>query len=299
MAHDEQFSAQFPDAGDAFRRLLPFLDAHGVTHVNVRRIAYLRFLDDLQARRLDHLDARQASELMREVHEVVFVLETVVKNSLKVPTELVKAAFDGDPTQSYEPDRDRGRNYMLSMRAAIYFMRLKYDVILDEYCDVIAEDKNNRYFIECKRLYSESKVERRISEAYKQLDARLERTSDRKTQWGIAWVDPSPIILQHCRFYMAATREGARQAARYDLIQFSRRFIDRRKLPADRRIMSLVLQMVWPSCTALDSPVTSGFTSLVTPGHANMGFFEHRRAKRLWYGLFDLESSDDQAIVTR
>jgi len=299
MAHDENFSTHFPDTGDVLRRLLPFLDANGVTHANKRRIAYLRFLDDWQARRLDHLDARQASELMREIHEIVFVLETLVTNSLNIPKKLVQAAFDGDPTQSYEPDQDRGRNYMLNMRAAIYFIRLKYDVILDEHCDVIAEDKKNRYFIECKRLYSESKVETRISEAYKQLDARLERKSGGKKQWGIAWVDPSAIILQHCRFYMAATRQGARQAARYDLIQFSKRFIDRRMLAADRRIMSLVLQMVWPSCTALDSPVTSGFTSLVTPGHANMGFFEHWRAKRLWYGLFDLESSDDQAVAAR
>lgn len=281
----------YPNLRETFQRSLPILEQHGIGSRNVRRSAYLKFLEDWHADQLHSYDPDDVTQLLRELHEIAFVLETFVTNKLPLPGPLLRAAFEGSPLPFHDPERDKSRNYMLHLHVAIYFLRLGYDVALDRECDVVAGRGKKRFFVECKRLYSERKVCARAKEAYHQVLKRLAAAGNSRRDRGIVWLDPSPIMLRHCQFYMAFTRTGALQAARYDLIEFRRRFIGSCSLPQDKRVAALVLQMVWPSRSGLDAPITTGFTSLVTPGHPRPGFLQQFFLKRFFHQLFALDAN--------
>ena len=284
-------SGDLSNLRETFQGLMPLLDAYGVDARNVRRQAYLRFLEDWKADRLSSYDQAEVVRLMRELHEVVFVLDTLATNKIAVPNKLIRASFEGHPTPLNDPESDRSRNYILELRVAIYFLRLGYTVLLDQDCDVVAEREGRRFFIECKRLYSENKVHDRTKEAFVQVLRRLASAEKGKQDRAIVWVDPSPIILKYCPFYMAATKVAALQAARYDLLEFQRRYLPRPRLPQDRRVIALILQMVWPSRCSLDQAINTGFTALVTPGHENLSGTDAIFVRKLFDQLFELDEA--------
>lgn len=278
-----------PNIRETFENLLPILDQHGVDARNVRRQTYSKFLDDWKANRLESYEPSSVTQLMREVLEVVFVLDTFTNNSFPIPTRLVQAAFGGGPLTLNDPEADRARNFMLELRVAIYFLRFGFAVLLDQDCDVIAERGGKRFFIECKRLYSENKVQNRVKEAFSQLAKRLNSADPDHDNRGIAWFDPTPIILRYCPFYMAATKLAALQAARVDLLEFQRRNIDLRAAPNDARVIALVFQMVFPSRCSLDESLMTGFTSLVLPGNPSLTDDDERFVTKLFDDLFELD----------
>ena len=279
----DQPYTHFPNIRDIFIQLLPLLDEHGIGPQNIRRRAYVKYLEDRKKGRIADYKLEMALLLMREIHEIIFVLDTFVTNNIPIPGRLLRAAFSGHPIQSSDPQGDRSRNYMLHLRAATYFLNIGYAIILDDQCDVVAEKGGKRYFVECKRLYSEKKVMDRVKEAYSQLTRRLDTSplSKRRMTRGIVWVDPSPILLRKCRFYMAATRTGASLAARHDLVEFHKRFIRLESFHTDKRVLALILQMIWASQASMDDSTHTGFTCFATPGQARIGLIEEFRFRRL------------------
>jgi len=263
--------------------------ARGVNKNNARLSAYRDFLHSLSSRKDELFEDERNLKLWREVHELTWVLTVFKDNNLDPPTELLKRSLDGKPLEEYE--NESGRNLFLELRAAIYFLRVGYQVTLNEQCDVIAIRKRNRIFIECKRVYSEKKARERIRQCYGQLESRLMNADKRFKNLGLAWIDPSPAMQKHYFVYTAYSEAGARNAARMDLIYFWKEWISKVYGGNEKRIFALILQMVWPSWIAGTKGVRTGFTSYVIPGHAKTGFFGMIKARRLLDEIMSIEEA--------
>ncbi|EIJ36954.1 hypothetical protein [Thiothrix nivea] len=282
----------YPKVKVTFSEIIHFLENHGISKNNIRIREYQRFIKHMDDGDVDqHYEREQIIFLWRELHEVLFVFDTILKNNIPLPSDLIKKSLEGQPLPTGNAEKDKSRNYLLELRASIYFLRLGYQIHMSSDCDIIAENKKDIYFIECKRLYSIKKVDLRITEAYEQLQKRFDDINTKKNKRGIIWADPSPIMLRDVFMYSAFSRGGAQQAVRYDLLEFSKRYITKSSQYTDKRIFSIVLQMVWPSYTGSKDGIVTGFTSFVMPLHKKIGFFNMVRTKSLFDELFKIEEA--------
>lgn len=203
----------------------------------------------------------------------------MLEHEFTPPRSLLARSLDGTPLEKYT--NEAGRNFFLQIRAAIYFMRVGYDVELTGDCDLLASRKRCRIFVECKRLYSEKKAAIRVHECYQQLGKRLAASDSKCKNLGLAWIDPSPAMQQHYFFYTAYSQEGLRDAARMDIQHFWRKWIVGKQGKADKRIFAWVLQMISPGWAGESQMVSARFTSFVVPGHGKTGIMGLLKARRL------------------
>ena len=266
---------------EAFERVTSFLKKTGVRPDNARLLAYREFLRDIKNLEPAKTDTLNATRLWREVHEIIFVIEIFIHNNITPPAELVVRSFNGKPLEEYS--QTEGRNFFLELRASIYFIAAGYSVMLDQQCDIVATKGKDRIFVECKRLYSEGKARDRVNECHAQLDKRLAEADGTYRNHGLAWIDPSPAMQKHYFVYTAYSELGGRLAARTDLKVFWSDHVNTVPLH-DKRILAVVLQMVWPGWIA-GVGIRTGFTSLIIPGTHNHGFFATRRVQRIMNGL--------------
>jgi hypothetical protein len=168
-----------------------------------------------------------------------------------------------------------------------------YSIKLAGECDLVAIRKNDRIFVECKRLYSESKARDRVRDCYKQLEQRLELADKKYKNFGLAWIDPSPAMQKHYFAYAAYSEAGARQAARMDLVYFWKEWISNAYSGNESRIFALVLQMIWLSMIASSQSIVTGFTSFIVPSHANISIFGAIKARRLLNEIMAIEGGDE------
>ncbi len=274
---------------EAFQDAAEYAYSLGVSRKNVRLRAYNDFLNAILRETQESFVSDEAMRLWREIHELIFVLSAFKNNNLTPPNDLLKKSLDGKPLEEYE--HETGRNFFLELRAAIYFLRVGYAIILGQDCDIVAVRNRQRIFIECKRLYSEKKAGRRVRECYEQLETRLAAADRSYNNLGLAWVDPSAAMQKYYFFFTAYSEAGAREAARMDLVYFWREWIAKAYNGRERRIFALVLQMVWPSWVARSQGIRTGFTSYVLPGHRKTGFFGLFRARKLLDEIMSIEEA--------
>lgn len=275
-----------PKTRETFESVVEYLMTHGVKSNNVRIKAYREFLEQISNDTYVKTDMLEAPRLWREIHEILFVITTFIKNQIAPPVELLVRAFDGKPLEEYT--HTEGRNFFLELRAAIYFLRAGYGVTLNEQCDIVATRGRNRIFIECKRIYSEQKTRERVQKCYQQLDQRLLHADKEFRNYGVAWIDPSPAMQKHHFVYTAYSERGARKAAGVDLMEFWKQWINRLSHGNDKRIFAMVLQIVWPGWVS-GVGIRTGFTSLVVPGHKDIGFFGMMRVRRFMDEIMKLD----------
>lgn len=277
------------DLRESFRAVAEYVYSLGVNRSNVRIQAYQEFLEVISIGKDDSFDPIQATRLWREIHELTFVMTAFKDNDILPPIDLLRRSFDGKPLEEYEVES--GRNFFLQLRAAIYFLRIGYRIELSNDCDVVAIRKRNRIFIECKRLYSESKARERVNICYRQLETRLASADRHYKNLGLAWVDPSPAMQKNYFVYTAYSQAGARDAARMDLVFFWKQWIAKAYEGKEKRIFALILQMVWPSLVAGTTEILTGFTSYVLPGHGGIGFWGWWKARRLLDEIMSIEGT--------
>lgn len=261
----------------------------GVHPSNVRLQAYKEFLDAISRGDEEFIEPDRAMRLWREIHEITWVMTVFKNNGIPPPTGLIKRSFDGKPLDEYEDES--GRNLFLELGAAIYFLRVGYEIELGQECDVVAIRGKTHIFIECKRLYSERKAKARVCKCYKQLERRLADADRRHKNLGLAWIDPSPAMQKHYFVYTAYSEAGARHAARMDLVYFWKEWIANAYDGSEKRIFALILQMVWPSWLGGATGIRTGFTSYVVPGHGKTSFWGLWKARRLLDEILAIEEA--------
>jgi len=264
----------------SFDNATDYLYSKGVSRGNARIEACKNFLDAISSRNGFESNNIDTMQLWRETLDIAWVISVARNHELAPPPELLSKCFDGRPVEDYH--HETGRSYFLQLRAAIYFLRVGYDVQLDNDCDVIAIRKRRRVFVECKRLYSENKAQKRIRKCYGQLEKRLALADTRHKNLGLAWIDPSAAMQKHFLGYSAYSDAGVRHAARMDLVYFWKRWISGGEYRGiDKRIFALVLQMVSPGWVGEKEIYRPGILSYVIPAHGRIGFLQLLRSRRL------------------
>jgi len=278
-----------PNLALQLQSLLPFFAEHDIGPNNMRLRAYRDFAEDLATGASASYEAAHFAALHKELHELTFVFTTLRQMKAAIPSELLRKCFTGEAIATGDPESDRGRTYLLQLRAALYFLLANYSILLDQECDLIAQRGRVRFFVECKRLYSVRKVCLRLREASNQIVSRFKTAPRfRGLSRGIAWLDPSPILQQHFDIYSTYSRAGAGDAARRDLFEFHRTSVVPCRRVDDKRIIGLVLQYLWPSLTRRDEPVVTGFTTLVLPSNREIGLLDSWRMGRLYRSFLPL-----------
>jgi hypothetical protein len=201
----------------------------------------------------------------REINELTFVFSKFVSKESDITIQLLKQVLQGHALPTDNPAAEKCRNYLLQLRAAVYFMDSGFDVSVSSDADVVAKKNNKTYYIECKRLYSLSQVEKRIREIEDQLLARFSEHKEESEAFGIGWLDPGAIFMGRIGMYAAYSRAASQLAARVDLNLFADQYLPD-KTKKDPRILAIALQMVWPSICGLEEiSISTGFTTIVCP----------------------------------
>ena len=267
---------------EVFPSIEKWLKNHGCNVSTGRFAQYLEFLSYLQ-----HCEEHRVREpkynmlevalFHREILELAFVFTRFTRQETDVTTELIKRILQGHALPTDNAEAERCRNFLLQLRAAAYFMDSGFDVSVNSAADVVAKKDGKTYYVECKRLYSQIQVGKRFSELRDQLLTRLRGQAEKGEAFGIAWVDPTSLLVGRIGVYSAYSRVACQVAVRTDLNLFANQ-CPFRKLQDDPRILAVMLQVVWPSiCADEAEPLSVGFTSLITPLVSREAFRDHVR----------------------
>lgn len=251
-----------------FQSIKIWLKKNGLSVSTGRLFQYDQFLNYIQALPKDEKPKYNMLELAlfyREISELAFVFSRFVEMEADLTYDILKIIFRGHALPTEVPEVEKCRNYLLQLRAAAYFMDAGFQVQVSTDADVIAKKGGKVYYIECKRIYSLSQVDKRLSEIAKQLSTRFGNHKDDCEAFGIGWIDPTPILVRNFGMYAANTRIACQTAARIDLDIFIGH-CPFEKLLKHSGIIAAVFQTIWPSvCSDEEGPISIGFTSLIQP----------------------------------
>jgi len=230
-------------------------------------VEFMRYMEECRRKKVlvPKYDMVQMATFNREIIELTFVFSRFVGQKTDLTKELLKKILQGHALPTEDPEAERCRNYLLQLRAAVYFMDLGFDVSVNADADVVAKQDGITYYVECKRLYSLSQVDKRFRELRDQLSKRIQTHAEKSEPFGIAWIDPTAIFLGKIGVYSAYTRAASQVAVRMDINLFANQ-CPFKFLQEDSRILATVLQVVWPSiCASEARSLFVCFTSIVQP----------------------------------
>ena len=279
---------------DVFPLIEKWLIAHDC-QVTTGRFAeyseFIRYMQYCEKHRVSEpkYNMLELASFHREIRELAFVFTRFTRNETDITTELLKQILQGHALPTTSPEVEHCRNYLLQLRAAAYFIDAGFGVSVNSKADVVATKDGKTYYVECKRLYSLSQVEKRFSELRDQLLTRLRAHAEKGDAFGIAWIDPTSILVSRIGMYSAYSRAACQVAVRMDLSLFANQ-CPFKKLQQDPRILAAMLQMVWPSISAdEEGPFCIGFTSIIQPLVSDECFRDH--VKPLFDTLLELTNN--------
>ncbi|HAV1369117.1 TPA: hypothetical protein KDY48_004731 [Vibrio parahaemolyticus] len=88
---------------------------------------------------------------------------------------------------------DPARDFAYELNVASRFLKGGFAVDLTDECDVVVNIDGQTLFIECKRIKSQSQLNKRVSKAAKQIDKRI--GSVRKGKYGLVALDVTDVLL--------------------------------------------------------------------------------------------------------
>jgi len=152
--------------------------------LNRRDIALLA--DAFDEGRLDKVIAEVTDDRRRELMwslaestEFVDSIDALRKQGCEVPNPVLEAALDGPADLLSESEKsNRGRNTMFEIAIAGRLARAGLSPRLGDEPDVHVEFDDRKIFIQCKRVFSEGGISKRLIEAGKQLKRDLTRSCD-------------------------------------------------------------------------------------------------------------------------
>lgn len=189
-----------------------FLDVRGVDTSNTRLERYEQYLRRIVDVGISCADApsifkssaderfRQPIDwylyVLRELHELMWILKGLqvrVPMGLDAKLDVLRrgsdfAALDGT---------SKSRDVQFELRIASYFCQRGFEVDLSSKTDIIASIGRYVFYIECKRVGKDRQLPKRLSEARKQLTARMPRRREGKRVGGCIAVDVTKVAFAH------------------------------------------------------------------------------------------------------
>ncbi|WP_304907505.1 hypothetical protein [Nitrosomonas sp.] len=229
--------------------------------------------------------------VLREVHELMWILKGVKAQVPLGVDEKLRVIVGGSDFAALDAD-SRSRNTQFELRIASYFCQAGCEVDLSTETDVIALSDDEAFYLECKRVGSVNQLEKRLSEAKKQLSRRMPRKDGKRVTYGCVAVDVTKWAFVHNGLTFAVTNEHSRDVIQEKLIGIAN-VSQRLPLFRDcRNLASYWFQIHIPSLI-LQPPITVTRFSSYHIFRDGMNR-KDRRATRAFCDIFESVSQGDK-----
>ena len=219
-------------------------------------------------------DHKKFDELLytyRELHELMWIQKGLEIYEPIGIDEKIKLVIGGKAFARDDKDTS-ARNIQLELRIASYFLQKGHKVDLSSDTDINVNISNIDFHIECKRLYSEGKIRKRIKEASKQLDKRLKKKKLLEKKVGIAVFDVTKIAYPHQGLTWGVCDDHCRDIIQEKLIEIENNFDFTTPFVKNKNIIGVWMQIHIPSLNLSTKQPTTRFSSdfIIMPN--NSGF---------------------------
>jgi hypothetical protein len=154
---------------------------------------------------------------LAESTEFVDSIDGLRKQGCEIPIAVLEAALDGPADLQSETEKsNRGRNTMFEIAVAGRLARSGLSPRLGEEPDVFVEFDKRRVFIQCKRVFSENGISKRVIDAGKQLKRDLARSLDPR-DCGVIAISVSRVFNKGDKLLVAHDEGSLRQKLRDEI----------------------------------------------------------------------------------
>lgn len=225
----------------------------GLTKINPqsRLERYKKELDFLA----DFPDSQSASEgidkdfnlrtAFVEAHQVVqvsnFLTEYLQNKTLSENniSKLQGGVFSYTEANASDPSRDTFFEFLIASNLS----RAGLEVDLSKLTDIIAQLENHKFYIECKRVTSESQYEARIKEGFRQLNRRF--TKGRTKEVGIVFVSATSILNPNLDFLKVKNIQEVNSNSESLCENLADKYL-RNWLPTEKKILCFYNHLIAP-----------------------------------------------------
>ena len=252
--------------------LSTWVQTFGINTSNTRLAYYIKFLTKFNQQKKyypknNNKDREVLTELfyiLREIHELTWIYSGFKNKNIQGTKELLKIIIGGH-NYSKDDKKTVARNYQLELRIASYFTQKDYLIDLTQRTDLIIKKFNYTFYIECKRLYSESKIDTRIKEASKQLSIVTKKNKLLKKNLGIAVFDVTKIAYPHLGLTWGFSNIERQKNIQDKLIKISKEYDFTTPFKNNKNNILVWIQIIMPSLDLTTGRHETRFSSYFLP----------------------------------
>ncbi len=213
-----------------------FLGNRGIQTANTRIDRYIEYLQRVVA--AERFDAAEVFKnvsdgplqspldwqlyILREVHELMWILKGLERHVPAGIDEHLRSIVGGGDFAALDTD-SQSRNKQFELRIASYFCQTGFDVDLSTTTDIVSRSGRIEFYVECKRIASETQLQKRLSEARKQLQSRMPPHDGNRNIVGIIAADVTKVAFPHNGLTIGMTNEHSREVVQDKLIEVTQR----------------------------------------------------------------------------
>lgn len=217
---------------------------------------------------------------IRETQELHWIVQGFKASSIDVNADMLKPLVSGKDFARYDKDK-AARNLQFEYRIASYFLQQGYAVNLDRICDIEASLSGVQFYIECKRVTSDTKLTRRMKDANKQLGSRYKQHLAKSNVHGIIAIDVTGIAYPHQGSTWGFGQKNCREVIQKKLNQIRDSDQFDKLLASNKRLLGIWLQIHVPSTDLVLGLPHGRFSSLFIRN------LPYRGARAKAFSMFD------------
>ena len=230
--------------------------------------------------------------VLREVHELMWILKGLKVHLPLGIDEKLKIIVGGSDFAALDGD-SLSRNTQFELRIASYFCQAGCEVDLSTETDVIALTDEQAFYLECKRVGNHNQLDKRLSEARKQLQARMPEKIGKRIAFGCIAADVTKIAFSHNGLTWGMTNEHSRDIVQEKLIGIGNAAEQMSLFRSGQNLLSYWLQIHIPALIIRPYPPTTAtrFSSyhIFSESLCRKG----RRATLVYRHIFESASKED------
>lgn len=180
-----------------------------------------------------------------EAHEVIQVSDFLTKYlqnqslSERNISKLQDGVFSYTEAKSTDFSRDTFFEFLIASRLS----KVGIDVDLSTITDIVADFDGYKFYIECKRVTSESKYEARLKEGFRQLNKRF--TKGKTKEVGIVFISATSILNPNLAFIKALNSEDLSKNSELLCENLANKYL-KNWFPQEKKILCFYTHLVAP-----------------------------------------------------
>ncbi len=281
-----------------------FIERRAITTKNTRIERYIQYLKQVVAEKtIDPASIFKNSAegpfkspvdwklyVLREAHELMWILKGIKICAPKGLDDKLKTIVGGRDFAALDGN-SHSRNAQFELRIASYFCQTGCDVDLSGETDIIAVSDRITFFLECKRVGSRKQLEKRLSDAKRQLRKRVPKKYAKHAVFSCIVADVTKVAFSHNGLTWATCNEHSKDVIQDKLFAIVK---DLKKFPFFQKCDSLFnywFQIHIPSLVLHPPTETTRFSSYHF--FKNSRGRKERRALKNFMSIFEAASDGD------